>query len=180
MKPRPGIVSLAFATLVAIHAWWGVRMLLGSNVLLAGSQLVGAGGLVLAMVAPRDRRALGLAMGFMAAATGVRIFAGGQPPFTYLTLLLAVGFGAAAWATHRLDDGRATWEPLALRGGFVLAALAYAGFAIASVALGGLDLPRALDFAARILAALAIAAFIEAPPSDLTRRTGASGPSAAR
>lgn len=155
-------------------------MLLGSSVLVGGSQLVSAGALLLAMVAPRDKRAVSIALAIAAAATSVRIFAGGLPIFSSLTAVLAIGFALAAWAAHRLDAGHAAWEALALRGGLVLVALAYAGFLVATFATGGPIVARSFDFGARIVAALAIAAFLEAPPAKIARRLAAMEPAAAR
>lgn len=46
MRPRPSVVTTALFVLAAIHAWWGVKILLASSVLMGGSQLMSAGALV--------------------------------------------------------------------------------------------------------------------------------------
>lgn len=184
MRPRPKLAAFSLLVLATVHAWWGLKMLLGSELLLAGSQLVSVGGLVLAAVAVGQGSRAGLAVGMAiaAASTSVRLLAGlGAPgPFTGATAILTVGMAAIAWGAWRLDAGEGPAQALALRSGGLAMATAYATFLGLSIAFGGPS-PGAIEFVARILAALTFAATVDAPSVFRERKAfAAEGASAAR
>lgn len=176
MRPRPVLVSVAFLTLALLHAWWGARMLLASNTLMAGSQLVSAGAFLLAAVGVRDRSTFGVALAIAAVATGVRLFAMLPPgPFFGATALLAAGLALAAWGIRRLDTRPAGWEAVPIRGGLALVGVAYLVFLGIGFGMGQAPGPGMLDFVARAAAGFAAAAFVDAPSFALARRNGFAG-----
>lgn len=156
--------------LAIVHAWWGLRMLLESHLLVAGSQLVGVGGLILASVAAAHgaKRTLALGMAIAAAATLARFLAGlsaGFDPFAAATLALALGMALAAGGATRGGGLGA----LGLRGGGALMSLAYLAFAGASAAFGGAP-SDVVDLAARALAAALFAFAVDAPAFSRPQR----------
>lgn len=173
MRPRPSVVSLALVVIALIHATWGVRMLANGNMLVALSQLVAAGGILLAGVAVASRLTFATGLGIAAGATSLRLLAGlaeGSGPWTGPTAALFVGLAAAAWGARRLDaPGPVGVAPLVLRGGFVLLAAGYAGFLALSFAFGGQTVDR-IDLAVRVAGAVAIAIFVDAPPAAIQRK----------
>lgn len=138
-------------------------MLAQSAILMGGSQLVSAGGLLLAAAGAGSRSTLSTGLAVAAIATGVRLVAnlGSPGPFLAPMAALVVGFGLAAWGVQRVESD-APFAALVLRGGFGAMAGAYAGFAGLIVALGG-SVGDALDLGVRCVAALALAAFVDAP-----------------
>lgn len=164
MRPRPRLASSALVVLALVHAWWGAKMLLASNVLNGGTQLVSAGGLLLAAVAVghASRSSLAVGLGAAGLATAIRALAIMPGPFATVTLLLAAGLLAAAYGARRLDLAEDNAGTIALRGGGALMAIAYVAFLGLSVALGGFA-PASLEFVVRALAALAFALSIDAP-----------------
>lgn len=184
MRPRPQLASTALLVLAAIHAWWGLRMLLASDLLLASSQLVSVGGLVLAGVAAGHSSRNGMAVGFgiAAAATSVRLlaFLAAPGPFTAPTGVLTLGFALAAWGAWRLDARADAPGAVALRSSGAVLAIGYAAFLALNVAQGGFS-SGSLEFVARILAALTFAATVDAPSVLRERKAFAGeGASAAR
>lgn len=180
MRPRPQLAANALIVLAIVHAWWGLRTLLGSNLLVAGSQLVSVGGLVLAAAAiPHGaKRSLAVGMGIAAVATGARfvpIVSTGFGPFAAATLALTLGMGLVAWGATRAGNASA----LGLRGGGALMALAYLGFAGASAAFGGAPSDMA-DLALRAVAAVLFALAVDAPalvrPQRLSREDAVRAP----
>jgi len=165
VRPRPSVVSLALIVLALVHASWGFRALASGSLTVALSQLVAAGGLLLAGVAVGSRRTFGTAMGIAAAATSLRFFVGLSQPGPWLgpTAALVVGMGLAAYGARRLDGpGPVGITPLWLRGGFVLLAAGYAGFLALVTVNGARPLDQA-ELVLRIGAALAAAVFLDAP-----------------
>lgn len=175
MRPRPSVVIAALFVLAAVHAWWGVKILLASNVLMGGSQLMSAGALVFAAVGASHRRTFAIGMGIAAAATALRLLvtmADGFGPFSAATTGLTFGMALAAWSAHRLDEGRAGFEGATLRAGFVAMGLAYLAFLALGFMNGGSVGTGTFDLALRAAAAFAIAVFIDAPPVRTMRRNG--------
>jgi hypothetical protein len=177
VRPRPVVASVSFLALASIHAWWGAKMLLASNTMMGGSQLVAAGALVLAAVGVHSHRTLGFALALVGAATALRIPAiasDGFGPFAAATTILAAGYALAGWGALRLAEGRAAWEPLALRSGLLAVALGYAAFVGAGFASGNPPGAGLIDFAIRIGASIAAALYLDAPPSVRLARRGAT------
>lgn len=166
MRSSPRVAALALLVLAAFHFLWAGRMLLASELLFGGSQLVTAAGLVFAAVAAsaRARGALAVGLGVVAVATGVRLLAGlaAPGPFLAATAVLAAGFAAAAWGAWRLGGREDAAGALALRGGAVLLAASYATF-LALAIVHGAPVSDAVGHAARVVAALLFAAFADAP-----------------
>lgn len=175
MRPSPRLASLSLAILALVHLWWGFRMLLASNLLIGGTQIVGAGGLLLAAVAVSHGARSSMAVGLGAAgiATAVRAISIMPGPFSIATFVLAAGLLGAAYGARRLDLAEDAVGAMALRGGGFTMAAAYAGFLALSVALGGFG-PGSLDFVARILGAVLFALAVDAPP--LTERKAFAEP----
>lgn len=180
VRPRPQLAANALFVLAIVHAWWGLRMLLGSDLLVAGSQLVSVGGLVLAAVAiPQGaKRSLAAGMGIAALATAARFFpivATGFGPFAAATLGLTIGMALVAWGAAR--DGNAS--AIGLRGGGALMSLAYLGFVGAAAAFGGAPADMA-DLALRAVAAAMFALAVDAPalvrPQRLSREDAVRAP----
>ena len=154
-------------------------MLLGSNVFTGGTQLVAAGGLLLASVAARDasRGSLAVGAGIAALATGARALAMLSAPFGPPTLALAVGLGALAYGSWRIEERGDSAGALALRGGPIVMAGAYAGFLALSVAFGGFGL-GSIEVVVRILAAVSLVFALDAP-RVFERKAFARGPASA-
>lgn len=178
MRPRVSIVSASLLVLSCLHALWGLRVLAASETFLAGSQLVGAGGLLLASVGADSRRTFATGIGIAALATSVRAFAhlASPGPFLGATVALALGMSLAAWGARMLDTSPgARSAPLLLRGGLLVWAVAYATFAALGVALSdraGID---TLDLALRAGAALACALYVDAPAIAFPERKRFAG-----
>lgn len=172
MRPRPSVVSAALVILALIHASWGLRMLSRGELVIALSQLVSAGGLLLAGAAATSRPTFSTAMGIAAAATTLRVLVnlGSPGPWLGVSALLALGMGMAAWAARRLDaPGRVGVTPAVLRGGFVAMALAYLGFLGLGLSFGSAPLDQA-DLVLRVASALSVALFLDAPRVELPER----------
>lgn len=185
MRPRVSLVSASLLVLACIHALWGIRMLAASETLLAGSQLVGAGGLLLASVGAGSRRTFATGVGIATLATAMRAFVqlATPSPFLGATVVLTLGMALVAWGAWVLDAApRARLAPFLLRGGFLVWAVAYATFAGLGVALGGRAGIDTLDLTLRAAAALACAVFVDAPPLALPerKRFAGEGPMRAR
>lgn len=176
VRARPAAVSISFLVLAVLHAWWGARMLLASNTLMGGSQLVSAGAFLLAAVSVRARMTFATALVVACAATAVRLLGLLPPgPFFLATLALAGGLGLAAWGLRRLEGSPAGWEPLVVRGGFALVALAYLAFVGAGIAAGNAPGVGSLDLVARATAGVAAALFVDVPPWRSPRRNAFAG-----
>ncbi|HUR67980.1 MAG TPA: hypothetical protein VM370_01950 [Candidatus Thermoplasmatota archaeon] len=166
MRPRPSLVACGVLLLALLHALWGVRLLVNGRTFLAGTQLVSAGGLLLAAVSVPSPRTFSTGFAIAALATGVRLLANLSSPGPFLapTAALVAGMGAVGWGAARREAAESpAWVPLALRGGFYGLAAAYAGFA----ALGATGGSPAFDLAellVRASAAFACGLFVDAPP----------------
>lgn len=178
VRPRPSVVSLALLVIALLHAWWGAKLLLDGAILSPMSQLVSAGGLLLASVGVRSRSTFATGLFVAGAATSVRVFMALGPgsPIIGPTALLTAAFLLAGWGAWKLDEGR-PGAPAALRAGLVLVGLAYLGFVALFLSFGRTP-GDVWDLAVRGAAGLVAASFVDAPPVDWARpfRRKARGP----